>query len=451
MGGFFTSRRRRLDGQQLLYNSDQPQLSRWRRSLASLERPQFRWLLASNAAFFLAMQGQVLTRTFLAWELTGEEMALAYINVAFAIPMLLFSLLGGALSDRVERRRLVVIGQCILLVNEATVLALLWQGQLAFWHLLATGAVGGAVLPLIMPARNAIVYNVVGTERLGNAMALSGGVINLSRVLGPAMMGGAISLYSASGAYSIATLLFLLSLACMVKVHPRPIADRQGEPQRIRQDIVQGFTYVITHRALLVCLAFGLLPMLLAMPFQNLLVLFADQVWQVGERGLGLLMGLSGLGGVLGSVWVAQRGESHHRTPLMIASTLLFGVLLMAFSLTENFYLALIPLILANACASAGQTLNNTSAQLLVDDTHRGRMSAFMLMSFGLTPLGVLPLAYLAQHIGAPWTTFFACALLLLTVAVFYQLSPTLRKLDRAVSHAVETSRPADDIDTNRH
>jgi predicted MFS family arabinose efflux permease len=137
--------------------------------------------------------------------------------------------------------------------------------------------------------------------------------------------------------------------------------------------------------------------MFLAMPFQNLLVVFADEIWQVGEQGLGTLMAVSGLGGVMGSIWVARRGEQTDRVKLMAMSTLLFGVLLMVFAMTKQFYLALLPLFLANACASASQTLNNTASQLLVDDNQRGRMSAFMMMTFGLTPLGVLPLAYLAQ------------------------------------------------------
>jgi predicted MFS family arabinose efflux permease len=173
--------------------------------------------------------------------------------------------------------------------------------------------------------------------------------------------------------------------------------------------------------------------MFLAMPFQNFMVVFADQVWQVGERGLGLMMGLSGLGGVIGSAWVAQRGERTDRTRLMIANSLMFGLLLIVFSLTHNFYYALIPLILANACASASQTLNNTTSQLLVDDAQRGRMSAFMMMAFGLTPLGVLPLAFLAERIGVQWATVSACTILVVVVVIFYLQSQTLKSLDQSV------------------
>ena len=104
--------------------SSQP-MSHLRQSLHTLNIPSFRLFIASNAAFFLAMQGQVLTRTFLAWELTHDEMSLAYINIAFAIPMLLFSLIGGVLGDRFDRQKIVVIGQLFVVANESWILILL--------------------------------------------------------------------------------------------------------------------------------------------------------------------------------------------------------------------------------------------------------------------------------------------------------------------------------------
>jgi predicted MFS family arabinose efflux permease len=195
-----------------------------------------------------------------------------------------------------------------------------------------------------------------------------------------------------------------------------------------------GIRYISGYPPLLVCVSFGLLPMLLALPVQNLMVVFADLVWSVGERGLGLLMGVSGLGGVLGSFWVASRGERTDRTQLMLISTASFGLLLIVFALSKNFYFALIPLFLANAAASASQTLNNTMAQILVTDEQRGRVSAFMLMAFGLTPLGVLPMAYLAQLIGIQSSTVVASVALLAAISLFYWQSQYLKQLDSFVT-----------------
>ena len=408
--------------------SSQP-MSHWRQSLHTLNIPSFRLFIASNAAFFLAMQGQVLTRTFLAWELTHDEMSLAYINIAFAVPMLLFSLIGGVLGDRFDRQKIIVIGQLFVVANESWVLMLLFTDSLAFWHLLIAGVLGGTIVPLIMPARSALVYNLVGEKKLGSAMALSSGVVNLSRVLGPAMMGVAISFFSIKGAYIISIFLFTLALFFMAGIHYQPIKKNVSNGN-IRQEIMLGIRYISGYPPLLVCVSFGLLPMLLALPVQNLMVVFADLVWSVGERGLGLLMGVSGLGGVLGSFWVASRGERTDRTQLMLISTASFGLLLIVFALSKNFYLALIPLFLANAAASASQTLNNTMAQILVTDEQRGRVSAFMLMAFGLTPLGVLPMAYLAQLIGIQSSTVVASVALLAAISLFYWQSQYLKQLD---------------------
>lgn len=412
--------------------SSQP-MSHWRQSLHTLNIPSFRLFIASNAAFFLAMQGQVLTRTFLAWELTHDEMSLAYINIAFAVPMLLFSLIGGVLGDRFDRQKIIVIGQLFVVANESWVLMLLFTDSLAFWHLLIAGVLGGTIVPLIMPARSALVYNLVGEKKLGSAMALSSGVVNLSRVLGPAIMGVAISFFSIKGAYIISIFLFTLALFFMAGIHYQPIKKNVSNGN-IRQEIMLGIRYISGYPPLLVCVSFGLLPMLLALPVQNLMVVFADLVWSVGERGLGLLMGVSGLGGVLGSFWVASRGERTDRTQLMLISTASFGLLLIIFALSKNFYLALIPLFLANAAASASQTLNNTMAQILVTDEQRGRVSAFMLMAFGLTPLGVLPMAYLAQLIGIQSSTVVASVALLAAISLFYWQSQYLKQLDSFVT-----------------
>lgn len=406
--------------------------SRWPQALSSLKVAEFRWLLASNTVFFLVMQGQFLTRTYLAWELTHDKMALANVNLAVAIPMLFVAIVGGAISDRVERRRLIVIGQIILLVNECYVLGLIWMGSLDYFNLILASFITGCILPFLMPARTAIIYNIVGPGGLGNAMALSSGTMNLSRVLGPAAVGFVLEFYGPKGAYTFSALFYVFAIVAMKNVQPCfPAAG--ARKKSLLSDVAEGFSYAVNHRQVLICLLFGLLPMFLVQPFQNLLVLFADEVWHVGERGLGYMLASAGLGGVFGTLYVARRGENPRRVRLLLLSAFCFAGFLIMFSLSPNFYWALLALALANMCAQACTTLNNTSIQLLVDDSVRGRMSSIMMMSFGLTPLGVLPLAYLAELAGAPMAIVTACCLLIFSVVLFYVLSPTLRGMDGSV------------------
>lgn len=387
------------------------------------------------------MQGQVLTRTILAWDLTGSAQSLAYINLVVAVPMIFASMIGGAITDRVERRQLVIIGQCLITANEIFIVSLLLLGELEFWHLLCTAFVAGCTFPFIMPARMAITVNVVGPERIQSAMAISSGAMNLSRVAGPAMAGIIIAQSSVVAAYVVATLLYGTAVFCMFFVKPNTAIPPEGGKKPLLADIAYGFEYIKRNKPVLVCLLFGLVPMFLAMPFQNLLVMLVEQSWQTGETGLGILMGAGGIGGVLGSIWIAGRGDKSERLRLMIVTVIGFALFLAVFTQTSIFYLALIPLVLANLCASAFQTVNNATVQILVDDNVRGRMSSFMMMSFGLTPLGVFPMAIAADHYGAANAILGACVALVIITAAFLGLSRALRTLDSTVEIAMAKVR----------
>ncbi len=387
------------------------------------------------------MQGQILTRTILAWDLTGSAQSLAYINLIVAVPMIFASMIGGAITDRVERRQLIIIGQSLITLNEIFILSLLLLDKLEFWHLLCTAFIAGCAFPFIMPARMAITVNVVGPERIQSAMAISSGAMNLSRVAGPAMAGLIIAQFSVVGAYIVSTLLYGSAVFCMLFVKRNTALQPEGGKKPLLADIIYGFQYIKRNKPVMVCLLFGLVPMFLAMPFQNLLVMLVEQSWQTGETGLGILMGAGGVGGVIGSVWIARRGDKSERLRLMIMTAIGFAVFLAVFTQTHIFYLALIPLILANLCASAFQTVNNATVQILVDDSVRGRMSSFMMMSFGLTPLGVFPMAVAADHIGAASAILGACVILIIITAAFWGLSRTLRNLDSTVKIAMDTVR----------
>lgn len=402
--------------------------------------PQFRWLFAGNVAFFFAMQGQLLTRSLLAWEITGEATALAWVNLVVAIPMIFASVVGGAITDRVERGRLIIMGQSLIAANEFFMLFLLFTDQLQFWHMLCTAFVAGLAFPFIMPARMAITASVVGPKRIQSAMAYSGGVMNLSRVLGPAFMGLLIGQYSFIVAYIVSATLYCAAIMCMFKIDPSRSKPASEQKPALLTDIVGGFTYLSRNRPVLTCLLFGLIPMFLAMPFQNILVVLADEAWQVGESGVGILMAAGGCGGVIGALWIVKRGDSRGRLTLMLWTTVAFGVFLAIFAKTNNFLLALLPLFLANICMSASQTVNNAAIQILVEDGMRGRMSSFMMLSYGLTPIGVFPMAIAADRIGASNAIVIACVTLVIAVVLFYLFSTHLRSLDRNVSEVLSAS-----------
>jgi MFS family permease len=392
----------------------------------------YRWLFASNLAFFLAMHSQAVVRGFLAFQLTSSEFALGAVSFAVATPMLLVSPIGGVLADRLDRRRVIMTAQALVLFSESTVLALYATDRLAFWHLVAAGLVIGSAMPLIMPARQAIVANLVDRERLAGAIALNIAGMNTSRVIGPALGGLLILGDDVRIAYAAGIAIYAGALLCMLKIEPaRP--PRGARDRSLWSNLAAGFAYLSQDRLVALLLLFGLLPMFLAMPFQLLLPAFADKVWSVGSNGLGLLSAVVGLGGVAGSLWIAWREDAGWRLGWQLVSLLAFCALLAGFCWTPRFGPALALLFLANVFASVFGTLNSTAIQLQIPDSMRGRVSSFLMMSYSLPLLGVLPVSYAAREIGVQLAVSGAAMLAALLGALFCALSPTLRGIDTAL------------------
>ena len=216
-----------------------------------------------------------------------------------------------------------------------------------------------------------------------------------------------------------------------------PTGNAEAKSQSIKSNLVEGFRYVWSDRLILVLLAYGLVPMFLAMPFQALLVIFARDVWHTGPSGLGILNAAAGIGAVAGSVYVASRSGALGRLRLMMVSVLSFGVLLAAFAGSPWFLPAVGLIFVANIFASIFGTLNNTAIQLLIPDSVRGRISSFLMMSFSLPLLGTLPVAAAAEKLGAPLAVGLSSMLAVVAALAFYFGSPKLRGLDMRVEHAV--------------
>ena len=383
------------------------------------------------------MSGQGLVRSWLAFELTGSELALGLMGAAVAAPMLLVSPVGGVIADRLERRNLILGGQALVVAAELAILLLLVAGVLEFWHLLAAATLMGCVFPFIMPARQAIVVNIVGKVGLPNAMALNMGGMNASRVVGPASAGFLIGALGIEGTYIMGLGLYLVGLGCMVRVqrsHPVGVSG----PLAIGEDMLDGLRYLGQQRQVAVLLLFGLVPMFLAMPFQTLLVVFATEVWDEGPTGLGILSAVAGTGGVLGSVILAWQGPTNRRLRQMMTSLLLFGSFLLLFSVSPYFLLALPLVFIANIFGSIFSTVNNTAIQLIIPDHVRGRISSFLMMSFSLPLLGTLPLSAVAEIYGAPLAVGLSSLLAMGVALIFYAASPALRNLDQSVRRALE-------------
>jgi MFS family permease len=400
-------------------------------AFTALHFQQFRWLFASNQAFFFAMNGQMIVRSYLAYDLTGSPLALGIVNLVVAIPMLIASPFGGVIADRLERRRLIMLGQAAVILNEFVILALIATGVIAFWHLVAMSLVMGSIFPLMMPARQAIVVNVIGKENLGSAMALQMGGMNLARVVAPVLAGFLIYLTGLELTYVVAIVLYVLGLLAMFRVHPSR-AEAPALGRTVFGDIAEGVRYTLGTGPVRGLLLLGIVPMTLMMPFQTLLVVFSEDVWNTGSRGLGILQGAAGFGGIIGSVIVAARAQSP-TIRLMMSSLLLFAGGLFLFALSPWFLMGVAMVLFADIFIAMFQTLNSTSINIIIPDAVRGRVMSLMMMTFGLTPLGSLPVSAAAEAFGAPAAVAGASLVSALIVLGFIFFNRSLRAVDSLV------------------
>ena len=390
---------------------------------------QFRWLFAGNTALFFGFFATVLLRSLLAWELTGDEMALAYINLVSAVCMLVMSLISGVVIDRFERRRLMAIAQTAVVAAESLILVLLVTGHLNFGFLLISAAAASIAFPFIMPARTAMLVEAVGKPSLGKATAMISAGINIARMTSPAIVGILADLAGMVYCYVFLLVVHVLSLLCTFRLQDYPASNtmRQG----FFRETANGFIYIVRNRSLGLVILFGILPMLIVVPLQNLMVVFVDDIWQAGGSGLGIMMGAMGIGGLLGSIIMGLLGEGRLVKPMVIG-TLCMAFFLLLFSHAPLFWMGVLTVVGIYAASVFSQTLVHTSVQLMAEDYIRGRVTTITMMSLSLAPIGTIPLAFISKHLGPSWAMTIAAILLAMGVLLMWYLSASFRKIDES-------------------
>lgn len=394
-----------------------------------LKNGQFSWLVVGNVSMFFGFGASILLRSLLAWHLTGDEMSLAYINLVAGGCMLATSFISGAVIDRFDRRLILLISQVMIVVVESIVLVMLITGHLSFGVLLASALVASASFPFIMPSRTAMMVHTVGRSAVGKATALMSGSGNLARMVSPALVGFLAEFGGMSAAYGLLVFIHVTSLVSSIPLRRNPPPDMKG--QAFIRDIADGFIYIGRNRPLLAAVLFGLAPIMIVVPLQNLLVIFVEQVWNRGGDGLGIMMAAIGIGGLMGSILMSHLSEGSLLKPLTLA-TVIMGVVLLIFSHTPSFIAATVFLIVIFCASVLAQSMLYTAVQLMTEERMRGRITTMMLMSISVAPVGTLPLALATKHIGAPWAMTIAAIALLVVVALVWFFAPSFRAIDDA-------------------
>jgi MFS family permease len=412
-------------------------LTGWRRTFSSLSgNRDFAFLFAGNIGFFFGMQMMMILSGWLVIHRWDNAAFLGYVMATAAIPMLVLAPIGGVVSDRVDKRKLLLATQCLLVLTSSVVSVLILTDAIQFWHLLVITPVSGAAFSFNIPGRQALVAIVVPRDRLLNAISLSTAAMNASRIVAPAMAGVLVAPIGIGGAYVVATAFYASAAVATIFLPP-------ARPRRLREftfleDFTGGFRYIRSSALLMGLLLFATVPMIFAMPFQTLLPVFADDVWHVGSTGFGVMQAAAGVGGLTGGFVVANLDDYRRKGTLMVGTALAFGALLFVFALSPWFSLALALMAAIGFVSMTFTTVNNTAIQMVIPDELRGRVMSVMMMTFGLMPLGAVPAGIAAQSIGAPPVVAAGAMLFIISTLGVFAANPSLRDLDRSMEEGRE-------------
>ncbi|MBI4236406.1 MAG: MFS transporter [Chloroflexi bacterium] len=400
------------------------------RTFRSLKLVNFRYYMASSLFQMAAMNMQTMASGWFMYKLTGSAALLGVTMLANAIPQLLLSLAGGIIADRASKKAVLLLG---LVASSLIVLWIAISTSLGIitWHYLVVSSfLQGTVMAMMMPARQAMVPELVGRDNLMNAVALNMAGMNMNRLGAPALAGFIIAGAGVEGVYYLMAALYLTAAVLALPLRQAATGIAQGWTRRnVLGDLKDGLTYIRDNRNVAAILVFTLLGVVLSMPYVALLPVFAESVLRVGPQGLGLLMSASGLGAVIGSFYIASRG-SKGRGMLYIHTVLLTGVALLAFSASGSYALSLVILVAVGLGQAGRMALNNILLQSYTEDAYLGRVMSLSMMEWGVTSLGSFVVALIAQVVGVQWAVGGTSALLVMTALYYYAFSPRIRRLD---------------------
>ena len=343
------------------------------------------------------------------------------------LPIILFSLIGGVFADRYDRRRTLIVSQCIQMGTSASLALLMYFQAVQIWHVLTLSFVTGIAQSFGGPAYQSLIPSLVDKKDLPNAVALNSIQFNIARVLGPMAFAFTLSLYGHWGysepqamnaCFLLNALSFLVVIATLIMLHVKHIPPAKSGP--MREELRIGLSYVRHHSSLAALIVLAAATTFLGFALLTFLPIFAQKVFHEGAGTYSHLMAFSGAGSILGALIVAWRGKFPKMGWTALLVQAVYGILIICFAVSRVLWLSDILLFLTGAALMIVFSTVTSLVQMIAPNEMRGRvMSIYMLAFRGGMPLGSLVSGYLATYLGAPLVIGINGALLVV-VAIYF-------------------------------
>jgi MFS family permease len=369
------------------------------RTFASLSVPNYRRYFSGQVVSITGNWMQTVAEMWLMVQLTGNGVSVGLTAALQFLPILLFGAWGGLLADRMPKRRLLTITQTLMAAPALTMWLLTVNGSIEVWMVYALVLVRGCVTAIDNPARQSFVVEMVGADRVVNAVALNSVIVHTARILGPAAAGGVIALIGVGPCFLVNAISFIAMIVALRAMDPAELHTPPMAPRRAPGQLRLALRYVRQTPELLIPLAMMAVVGTLSYNFQVLLPLLAHFTWHgtaATYTGLAVAMGV---GSVMGALAAGARGRVGPR--LLVGAAAAFGIAELLVAAAPDIPLQLAALIPLGAISVTFAAGINSSLQLSVEPTMRGRvMALYSVVFLGSTPIGAPLVGWIAQVAG---------------------------------------------------
>ena len=368
--------------------------------LRALNHRDFRLFISGQLISLIGTWMQSVAQSWLVLELPNSAFKLGLIGTLQFGPMLCFSILAGAIADRLPKRRVILATQTALMLQAFVLSALAWTGHVQYWHVAVLAVCYGLATTLDMPTRQSFIVEMASKEDLTNAIALNSAMFNGARMVGPAVAGLLVDRYGVAPAFGLNGLSFLAVIFALMAMRAEGL-PRRREGTTVRQDIAAGLRYAVGTPVVALVLSLLLTVSLFVINHSVLVPLLAREVLHEGAHGFGLLMAALGTGSVVGALTIAGFGKSRIPLYLIIAAAAASSVLTLSLAAIHRFWAAMFVLTLVGLSQIVFMASCNTTLQMVVPDRLRGRiMSLYAFVFAGVTPIGSIFVGTVAEWFG---------------------------------------------------
>ncbi len=399
-------------------------------TFSSLRFRDFRFLWFGTMFMSAGQWIQQVTLGWLLYDLTGSAVLLGALNGLRALPFLITGPVAGVAADRMDRQKLLLGIQVVLMSTAFLMGILVASGYLEVWHLFVFSLITATAWSFNQPVRQTLVPSVVPRSHLVNAIALNSLGFNMTKVAGPALGGILIASFGPGGNFFVQATAYACVLLTISCIHTSFAPGAGARHASVFANLREGLHYVWSTPVVLALMVASLIPNILA-TYQALMPVFQKDVLKLGPDALGLMMAAPGVGAVLSALFLATiSSRVRHKGRLLLVSLALLGIFIVAFSRAESLPLSLLALVGVGGAHIFYASMTNTILQVIVPDELRGRVLSIYMLDHGLSPIGALIAGTSTHFFGAPITlAVMGTGILLLAIVVGFWM-PQMRQLE---------------------